>query len=244
MSQIKDVDIRLREMAQSHSKDIALQDASRAVNWSEFDKHVNQIANALLARDVQPNDRIAILGRNSIAYAELIFGCMRAGACITPLPSLVSAEDIVNMLADCGARYLFVSMEFAEEMLVRRGLLTALATDGLVLVDGDHPNCTSLRRFIDGASSEAQSIESRPDLGFNLIYSSGTTGNPKGILQDRRYRAQEVNDMIEGFSFDHNMRTLVSTPLYSNTTLFLFIATLAAGGSALFVWVKIYILFL
>lgn len=232
VKELKDVDIRLREMAKLFPEEVVLKDVSRSICWAEFDARVNQIANAMLARRISPNDRIAILGRNSLAYAQLMFGCLRAGACLAPLSGLVSAKDIVNMLADCGARYLFVGAEYADEMLAYRGDLMALDTDGIVLLDGHHENCPNLQTFIDDASTHAPIVPTSMSMGFNLIYSSGTTGVPKGILQDRRYRAQEVTDMIEGFAFDHNMRTLVSTPLYSNTTLFLFISTIAAGGSA------------
>ncbi len=91
----------------------------------------------------------------------------------------------------------------------------------------------SLDAFIGGASDAAPAVDITPSLGFNLIYSSGTTGIPKGILQDRAFRARGSKGMADSYGFDATMRTLVSTPLYSNTTLFYFISTMANGGASI-----------
>jgi acyl-CoA synthetase (AMP-forming)/AMP-acid ligase II len=74
-------------------------------------------------------------------------------------------------------------------------------------------------------------VDVSSELGFNLIYSSGTTGVPKGILQSRRYRAFESQSVIARFGVDAQTRAIVATPLCSNTTLFFLTAVLAVGGS-------------
>ncbi|MDP3746677.1 MAG: AMP-binding protein [Phenylobacterium sp.] len=69
-----DVDLRLRAAAARHPERPALKDSHRAISWGELDPRINRIGNALIGVGVAPNDRVAILAHNSVAYAELILG--------------------------------------------------------------------------------------------------------------------------------------------------------------------------
>src|SRR5690606_30273869 len=99
-----DIDERLRAVASEQPNAPAVKDARRTLTWGEFDARISRVANALLARGVEPEDRVAILGRNSVAYLEVFFGCLRAGGCVVPLSSLSSDETLSGMLEDSGAR--------------------------------------------------------------------------------------------------------------------------------------------
>jgi long-chain acyl-CoA synthetase len=90
-----------------------------------------------------------------------------------------------------------------------------------------------LAQFIRDAPDAPLPAQFSPGQGFNLIYSSGTTGIPKGIVQDRRYRASESGSVRDRFGISRDSRTIVATPLCSNTTLFFLAALLSAGGSTL-----------
>lgn len=228
-----DIDERLRAVALEQPNAPAVKDARRTLTWGEFDARISRVANALLARGVEPEDRVAILGRNSVAYLEVFFGCLRAGGCVVPLSALSSDETLSGMLEDSGARLLFVGEEFAAPMLSRGARLARLRCGNVFTLDGRSAGIGTIEDFIAGAPSDHPALESDPSWAFNLIYSSGTTMAPKGIVQDRRFRAQEATDMAVAFAFDASMRTLVSTPLYSNTTLFFLVSTLAAGGCAI-----------
>ncbi|PCI52706.1 MAG: 4-coumarate--CoA ligase [Alphaproteobacteria bacterium] len=228
----RDVDDMLRRAARQYRRTLAVEDENSSLLWGEFDTQINQIANALIAKGVVPNDRIAILARNSVAYVCLMFGILRAGACVVPLSTLAASESLADMVTDSGAKLLFVSSDYAHMVLSHEDKLEGLDANGLMFLDGGDSAHDTLKDFIKGAPSSAPNVTLTKDMSFNLIYSSGTTGTPKGILQDRYYRSKESLNMIEGFELDAQTRTLVSTPLYSNTTLFLFIAAIAAGGSA------------
>lgn len=225
-----DIDERLRVAAVQRPKALAVKDTRRALTWSEFDARINQVANALLAREFEPGERVAILSRNSVAYLEVFFGCVRAGGCATPLSALSSEDAITAMLQDSGSRLLFVGEEFSASMLSCVPRLTHLRSGDIFTLGSESQDQRTLEDFIADAAVNLPATEPCSTWPFNLIYSSGTTAVPKGIVQDRRFRAQEATDMATAFALDTSMRTLVSTPLYSNTTLFLLIATLAAGG--------------
>jgi len=226
-----DIDTRLRAAAADRPEARAVQDGARTLTWSALDRSVNRVANALRARGLEPGDRVAILGRNSVAYIEVLLGCLRAGGCATPLSGLSSEDALIGMLNDSGARFLFMDADAAPSLNARLAELPSGSRVEVIAL-GDGGALTSIPEFLGEAPEAAPALVPDPAWPFNLIYSSGTTGSPKGIIQDRAFRAREAADMASAFALDAQTRTLVSTPLYSNTTLFLLFSTLAAGGSA------------
>jgi len=218
-----DINQLFQHIAQQKPACSALADSRQQLTWQQLDQRLNQIANRLIALGIEPNQRIAILARNSISYATLFLGGLRAGICIVPLSTLSSGESLAGMINDSQAKLLFVSDDYRDLIDPVEQQLTGLLPNGLLRLE-------ALEDFIADASAEAVNIEPDLDWGFNLIYSSGTTGTPKGILQNRRYRAIE-SQVMNGLGFNENSRGLIATPLYSNTTLFFFMAILANGGS-------------
>ena len=218
-----DIDKYIKNSGQIDGERIVLSDSFLTLTWYELNNHLNQIANTLISLGIQPNQRIAILARNSINYATLFLGGLRAGICIVPLSTLSSGESLAGMINDSEAKLLFVSDDYRDLIDPVEHPLTGLLPNGLLRLE-------ALKEFMAGASAEEVTIEPDLDWGFNLIYSSGTTGTPKGILQNRSYRALERN-VLTGLGFDAKSRGIIATPLYSNTTLFFFMAILANGGS-------------
>ncbi|WP_286828289.1 MULTISPECIES: class I adenylate-forming enzyme family protein [Kordiimonas] len=229
---VPDIDLRLRDVALRAPERVALACGVETLSWGAFNTYVSRIANALIAVGVGPGDKVALLGRNSIPYVLAMFGALRAGACFVPLSTLTSGEALTGMIRDSGARCLFLSGEFREILRPELDSLRPLMEQGVIDLEGTAGSGMSLEDFIRDAPVGRSVVDHVPEQGFNLIYSSGTTGVPKGILQSRAYRALEAQHMIEGFGLDGEAHTIVATPLYSNTTLFLFLAVMAAGGSA------------
>jgi len=221
---IADLDIHLRKAASLYPNKLALADSTTQLTWQQLDHQLNKVAHAFMALGIKPNERIAILARNSVEYATLFLGGLRAGICIAPLSTLASSESLAAMINDSEAKLLFVSDDYRELIEPIENKLVKLLPEGLKRLE-------LFDDFIADASTDEVNIELNLEWGFNLIYSSGTTGTPKGILQNRRYRAIEC-DVLSDLAFNSDSRALVSTPLYSNTTLFLFLAILGNGGTA------------
>ena len=186
--------------AAQRPQNAALIQDERALDYASLDALMDRAAAALQRDGIGPRQTIAICAANSIEYAALFLGALRAGVAVAPLAPSSTAESIANMVADCGARRLFT-------------------LEGREFEDWLAP---------PGAKPEPVAIQ--PDWPFNIIYSSGTTGVPKGIVQSHRMRWGHVR---RGKTYGYGLRavTLLSTPLYSNTTLVSFFPTLALGGT-------------
>src|SRR3546814_154653 len=83
-------------------------------------------------------------------------------------------------------------------------------------------------RWVSLAGVKSTAVEIRPDLGFNIIYSSGTTGTPKGIVHSHAMRWQHIQRGVPAYG--PQAVTILSTPLYSNTTMASFLPTVGSGG--------------
>lgn len=196
------------------------------LSWAQFDTRINQVANALLARGIGKGDNIAVLSPNSIPYAELFMGILRAGACVTPLSTMASPEALQKMLVDCGAKALFLAQQY-------KGLTDPFLADLRLqkfAIDFSDPDFIDYETTVSGSDETDPHIPIEMGDAFNLIYSSGTTGTPKGILHNHAMRAAQM-DRVTANGYDDDARTLLSTPLYSNTTIVAFLPTLVGGST-------------
>lgn len=222
----------VRDNAKANPEKLALVCDGQTVSWGAFDQRINKIANLLLSLGVSKGDNIAIISPNSIPYAELFMGILRAGACVTPLSTMASPDALQKMLTDCGARAIFVAAQYLELV---DGFIADLDLARFA-IDFDHPAFQPYGAAVDGASDSDPEIQIEMSDAFNLIYSSGTTGTPKGILHNHWMRSAQM-DRVSPNGYDDNARTLLSTPLYSNTTIVSFLPTLY-GGSTVYLMPK------
>ncbi|MDQ6882467.1 MAG: acyl--CoA ligase [Pseudomonadota bacterium] len=200
----------------------ALVQERRSVSWGQFDAMVDRIAASLQRDGLKAGDALAICAANSLEYAAVFLGGLRAGAAIAPLSTHSSAQQLATMVADCGARYFFVDAD-----------VSAFDTPGARQVFMDGSAAPALQQWLLPAGSRPRRVEVEPGSPFNIIYSSGTTGTPKGIVQPHGMRWGHVA-RAESYGYGPESVTLIATSLCSNTTLVCFFPTLAKGGMVVF----------
>ena len=212
----------VREHARAAPRQPALIDSTRTLDYGTLDALMDRIAAALQRDGVAPGDAIAICAVNSARYAAVFLGALRAGVVVAPLAASVTAASFRSMAADAGARLLFV--DSSADAVLDGGADVPLR----ISLDGRSAG-TDFESWLASAPA-ARAVEIRPEMAFNIIYSSGTTGTPKGIVQPHGMRWTHV--MRGGrFGYGRDTVTLLATPLYSNTTLVVFFPTIAFGGT-------------
>jgi len=222
---------RIQSFAMTRADHPALISEQGTLSWRALLDHTNQIANRLRDAGLQPGDSVAALSENSAAYVALYLGVLTAGGCMVPLSGMASAEALSLMLSDCGAQFLFVSQKNRDLFHSFQAGLQELSDSRIVSLDEDGEGIgQTLRDWLGHASAEARPADVSLDDAFNIIYSSGTTGTPKGILHDYRFRQRQMERMSR-YGLDGDAINMISTPMYSNTTLVSLLPTLFHGGT-------------
>jgi long-chain acyl-CoA synthetase len=206
------------EHARGRPGQLAVRHAGAAMTWGELGAQVDRVAARLQAHGLQPRQSIAICGANSIPYVALFLGALRAGLAVAPLPGGATAEQLAGMVRDSGAGLLFVDASVPP-------LAVDVPRIRMDLQDGDD----SLPAWLGQASTAPGAVAIEPQWPFNIIYSSGTTGTPKGIVQPHQMRWAHVA-RGENYGYGPHAVAMVSTSLCSNTTLVSVFPCLAKGG--------------
>ncbi|MBA1148738.1 acyl--CoA ligase [Ectothiorhodospiraceae bacterium WFHF3C12] len=221
---------QLEQAAADHPEKIAVVDGDRRVTWDEFQRRVRLIAGRLKAAGIGANDKVAALAHNCAEYVELYAGTLHAGACMVPLSSMASGAALEGMLKDSDARVLLASAKGRDALGEHIENLEQIRPEHRLALDFEAAGWRPFEDWVAESPGEAPPAEVQPEHHFNLIYSSGTTGTPKGILHDHRMRSRQLY-RLANYGYDADAVTMVATPLYSNTTLVSALPTLAGGGT-------------
>ncbi len=200
-------------------------------SWHDFHDRIGNVASALQEFGIAPGSNVGILAESSPSYIEAFFGIVSAGATAVPLPTKVTADASFRMIRDSSLAAFFVDG-------VGRGVFDARGSDDPILpgnriaFDFDAPGYERYESIASARVKEWSRVESRRSDPFNIIYSSGTTTAPKGIVHSHEMRRFQVERMTR-LGIDRDAVMLLATPLYSNTTLVALLPILARGGTVI-----------
>jgi fatty-acyl-CoA synthase len=203
----------------------------RSLTYRQLDERSNQLAQLLYAAGVRESDHVALFAENSLEFVETVQACLRSGLYLTTINRHLTAAEAAYIVADCGARALIASGELAETAELGRlspscqvKLVIGAATPGFADFD---------------ASLATQPVAPLAEerLGSLMLYSSGTTGRPKGIVRPLpdRHPAQPLAPGASGYAelyaLDRSTVFLSTAPLYHGAPLGFANAVIQAGGT-------------
>jgi acyl-CoA synthetase (AMP-forming)/AMP-acid ligase II len=203
----------------------------QSLDWRQLGASVNRVANALSALDLVPGDRVAILMQNSIDMLAAMLGAVCGGFVAVPLNVSVADDGIEKQIIDCEAKAIIASPEHAGRIDGMRARLPAAIGARTISAPEPRAGWLHLAELMQAASPLAPELRIAPGDACNIIYSSGTTGLPKGIVHTHACRMAWAYDMSVALRYHADARTLMSLGLYSNISWVTMLNTILCGGT-------------
>ena len=181
----------------------------RTFTWARWRDRVRRTAGALRDDGVQPGDRVAFFDRNHLTCVELNLAAASIGAMNVVVNFRLAPDEVAYILRDCAARTVFVGAEFSPVLEQIRGDLPDLRD--VVVVGGDDD---AYEAWAAAADPVAPATDTDPEAGALILYSSGTTGFPKGVVLTHRSFDAHTAANLDDFDFAPGSVNLVAMPLF------------------------------
>jgi fatty-acyl-CoA synthase len=206
---------------------VAFEDAitGRTLTYAQLDERVSRCAGALAALGVGREDRVAILCRNRIEFFEFLFGCGKLGAILVPLNWRSPGAELAALLDDCAPKLLVFGAEDAETA-------QSLTRAGLAHLALDSPG--GYERLLEAAAPLRSERRWPAEAAWFLMYTSGTTGQPKAVMQTYQMSAVNAFHVTQAFGLREGDTSLNFLPLFHTAGIQLVtLPTLMAGGTVI-----------
>ncbi|MHB1710985.1 MAG: AMP-binding protein [Acidimicrobiales bacterium] len=193
--------------------------------FRELNENANRLARALRRRGLRAGDAVALLCDNRPEFAETFCACQRAGFRLTTVNWHLTADEVAYIVHDCEAKALFADAPRGE--VARRVAKQADAEVLVVAIDGTFDGVESYEDMLDG--EDGADLDD-PVLGTSMLYTSGTTGRPKGVARPQGGTPASYSLNIYGYTEDAGDLHLCTGPLYHAAPLLFSLAVPLAFG--------------
>ena len=213
---------------------VVVEPQGATLSYGRLDAGANRLSNLLRARGLEPGDSMAVWLENTPEYLEAVWAPQRSGLYYTPISSRLTAGELAYILEDCGAQALVTSYERRSVAATLAGRLPGLHTRLMIggTVDGFEP-------YEAVVAAQPDTPPAEPLEGRSMLYSSGTTGRPKGVkrILDRVPLGTKGFDSVLGlgtmlYGYADDMVFLSPAPLYHAAPLWFTMAVQRIGGAS------------
>lgn len=221
----------LQRQVDVQGANVAVRCKQTEVTWEELGQRSSRVANGLLAEGATSGTRVAYLGKNSDRYFEVLLGASKVGGVLVPINWRLAAPEVQFILNDSEAIALFVDSELLP--------LVDLASDEfphlrrVIVIDGHEGRNPSLDAWAGLHASQCPEPNSGLEDIVVQLYTSGTTGRPKGAELSNRYFVEAIKLLrsVEGgvYEWETDDVVLIPTPLFHMSGILYCVQAIAAG---------------
>ncbi len=190
--------------AQRFPDQLALIDGTRRRTYGELDRRASQLARTLVGLGLTPGERVSIVQENRIEYVEMAIAIARAGGVLVPLLGALTEREHRFMVEDAGVR--FVVALGVES--VGRAIAAVHESDAVALALGDAGDVPDIAALADAEADHFAAVDQAPNALAQILYTSGTTGNPKGVTHSYASVSAAMSAWATTFDVGPNDRVL------------------------------------
>ena len=208
---------------------VGAKDLERNLSYKQWNERSCRLGNALVGMGLSKGDRVAVLAYNRLEWAEIYCAVAKAGLMAVPINFRLTGQEIAFIVDDCGAAALIVE-DILSDLIedIRQDL--SLSDNRFVVIGAARSGYAAYETLISEASDREPAGSAAPDDPWCLMYTSGTTGNPKGAI--RNHRGMAMLALMTGveFRFHRNDNALLVMPMCHANSLNFFTSCLHCGS--------------
>lgn len=219
--------------AKRYPDKVALIKENESLTHKEVNAQANQIAHGLISLGVKPGDRVAILAFNCIEYPIINFAVAKCGAMLVPVNFRYKKKELVYIINNSEPKVLVFGPEFIS--LVEESKIEFASSIHLVCISKKPlESAVTLTKLMEGRTTSDPPVKVDPNSACSVMYTSGTTGFPKGVLFPHSANMAIFTGMVMEGDLRHEDVTLVCLPLFHNGGLNATLQpTLLMGGTVI-----------
>jgi acyl-CoA synthetase (AMP-forming)/AMP-acid ligase II len=221
-----------RVQAKARPDDIAMTLKGQTTTFAQLDEAASRVANALIAMGVQPDDRVAVYGANSDRYMEVFFGCVKARATLVGINARLAPPEVAYVLDDSQAKVFIVGSHFYAPAAIAAS--QANVSPHMIGLNDGHEVWQSFSDWKAAASPIDPMLVISDDDDVVQLYTSGTTGLPKGVqITDANYmRFFEFGIGAQWAKYEAGDAVLIAMPMFHVAGINSAILAAAQGAKA------------
>jgi acyl-CoA synthetase (AMP-forming)/AMP-acid ligase II len=202
----------------------------QTMTFADVDAMASRLANALIASGVRTQERIAYLSKNHVHFLPCLMGACKARAALAPFNFRLAAPEIVRVLEDSQARIMFVGPDVAD--LADQAVGSLASKPRMIALGFDRQSYERHEAWIQSAAPDDPRLEADPQDDVIQLYTSGTTGLPKGVqLTNRNYLAAfELTAAPGGLSYEPGETVLAAMPFFHVAGVNVALIAMASGA--------------
>lgn len=212
---ITNMQMGLKVFAEEKPHDVAIVYYDQSLTFQNVYHRVNAIANSLLSLGVKKGDHIAVYMRNRMEMPETLYAIAAVGAVCLPINYMIDGENLLNLLSFSDVQYIFVEKEQLPNIEAIKEQLTFIRNEAIITVGSNsNEEYTNYNTMLQLGSIEDPNIQMSPEDTFNIMYSSGTTSLPKGIVFNEGKVFERMGNATKEWQINSSSITLISVPIY------------------------------